>query len=343
MRRTIPALLLLILLAGYGAVHVHRSTAPHRASPSEGAVPPLVFYTAVGATTPQLPFWAAVRAGWPRGMRLETRFWKDLDDLRGVILAGRGDIWLGHVEGFAQAAVRGAPVTLVAVTGWRKFHFLTADPKVHSMRELSAIIERAGTGLAVTPPDSPAFALLEDMARRGGPGFTLTRHEPRQLALEVMRGDVRHMIAPEPLATVLRMKNPELREVACLEEVYARYNGGPGMLPLAGIAVRTGLLRERPEVVRELVRAMARSAAAWQVTAKKTGRVPEEALDALPPETLRELGRETLRRSLAHDPLRVVPAAEAREDVLAYLAVVLPEAAGKGVSRLPAAFFGELK
>lgn len=339
MGRVFGGVLLLLLLAGYGLLNLWQSGSFATNARREAMAAPLVFYTAMGATTPQLPFWAAVRGGWPAGRRLETRYWKDLDDLRGVMMAGRGDFWLGHVEGFAQAARHGAPVTLVAVTGWRKFQVLTVAPDVNSLTDLAVLLARTGEELAVTPADSPAFALLEDMARRGGPPFVATRHDTRLLALRLLRGDQRHVVAPEPLASMLCEKLPALRRVASLEQEHARYAGGSGMLPLAGLAVRTDLLREHPALVAELLSAMVAFGAGPSAAVPEEHRV-QRYLDLLPADTVREIGDPVLRRSLDHDPVRVEPAAAVRGEVLRYLSLVMPEGEGGGAPRLPDIFFG---
>lgn len=332
MRRSLVILLLLLLLGGYGVLVLLRS-----ASPPGGAEPGresarLVFYTTHGATTPQIPFWAAVRQGWPRGMSLETRTWKDLDDLRGVVLAGKGDIWLGHIEGFAQAALRGAPVRLLAVTGWRKFYFLSDDPEVKDLPSLAAVLARDAAALAVTPPDSPALGLLENIARRQGPSFPLTRHAPRQLSLEVLRGQVHHVLAPEPLVSLLMLKAPGLRVVEGLEAAHARYCGGPEVQPIAGLAVHADLLARHPALVRDLLTRM-------QAAARELAERPAEALAVLPPEVAGELGQEVLAQSMSRDLLRVAPASEARDAVLAFLALVMPQDLQREGAGLPEAFW----
>ncbi len=332
MRRVAVPLLALAALGIYGLFLLISAGYPEAKKMGKS----LVFYTCTGATTAQAPFWAAVRGGWMPGLNIETQFWKDLDDLRSTMLAGKGDVWVGHTEGFAQAAAHGAPVTLIAVTAWRKFYFLTADPHVATLEDLSARLARTGERLAVAPPDSPAIAILHDLQRRGGPSFKISRHMPMQLALEAIRGTVNQVIAPEPLATMLMIKRPELRVHFCLEEEYSRRTGGNGMLPLAGVAVRTSLLRTHPVVVARLVEAM-RTWADRQ-TEDSAGNA---VLSVLPDATLRELGTDTIRRSLRNDPLRVVPAWKAREDVLSYLSVVLPKSPGGTGKDLPPSFFME--
>ena len=135
MKRLIP-LLVFLALAAWGGLSLLKK---------EGAAPPsgsgqtvLSIYTTGQATTPQMPLWKAL-AEQDLGFTPEIHYWKNLGDLRGALLAGKGDIWVGHVDGFAQAALRGAPVRIVAVTGWRKFYILTSRPDIHTFADLSAL------------------------------------------------------------------------------------------------------------------------------------------------------------------------------------------------------------
>ncbi len=323
---------LLFSIAAYGGFHLIV-----KQGQKEGAGGPVVaFYTSAGATTAQAPFWAAVRTGWPSPMTLETHYWKDISDLRNTMLAGKGSVWVGHIDGFAQAAMKGAPVTLVAVTAWRKFHFLTTDDEVTTLKSLASKLSASGEQLAVAPHDSPAFAILSALEQQGGPQFSLSRHAPRQLMLEAVRGNARHVLVPEPLATLLLQKRPQFRLVTCLEEEYSRMTGGNGMLPVTGIAVHADMIRDHPAEVARLVSAMTE----W--ADKQTQSTAADAVLAVLPESaIKEWGVETVRDSITRDPVRVVPAWSAREDVLAYLSVVLPEAVGTQGVKLPKSFFLE--
>lgn len=328
-RKFLLPLLCLALLAGAGvyALLRHNAVPPSAASDKKS----LVFYTATAATTPQIPFWAAVNAGWPKDRSLDVQYWKSLDDLRGVILAGKGDIWLGHLEGFAQAASRGAPITLIAVTGWKKFYFLSTDPDVSNLDSLAQTLAAKSERLGVAPPDSPALAVLEEMVRRGGPAFSVARAAPQQLALDLMRGTERHALLPEPLVTILMGKNPKLRLVAGLEEEFARRYGGPARLPLVGIAVRTSLLKEDPALVRELVTAMQAASARLQGD-------PKAAVAALPGSIVQELGADVLERSMARDMVLAEPAWAVREEIVNFLRMAAPEFAPSGKNPPPAFF-----
>ncbi len=306
---------------------------PPAAQAAQEAAKPVVLYTAVSATTPQIPFWAAVKAGWPQGRTLDVRYWKNLDDLRGVILAGKGDIWLGHLEGFAQVAARGAPITLVAVTGWKKFYFLSTDPAIKSLDELAKNLAAKGERLGVAPPDSPALAVLQEMAKRGGPVFPVALAAPQQLTLEILRGSVRHALMPEPLVTVLLAKKPDLRVLASLEEEFARRYGGPARLPLVGFAVRTQFLRDNPALMQSLVAGM-------QAASKKLEHDPKAAVAALPDSVQKDLGPAVIEQSLRRDLVLAEPAWAVREEVLRFLRLAAPEFAPQG-KEPPKAFFME--
>ena len=278
-----------------------------------------VLYTAVTATTPQIPLWAAINAGWPGHSALTVEYWKTLDDLRGVMLAGKGDIWVGHLEGFAQAALRGAPVTLLAVTGWKKFYFL--GPKTSpatDMETLAAELRQANLPLALAPQDSPALAILENIKQRGGPNFAIAAMQPQQLMLETLRGARRYALLPEPLVSTLLAKQPQIRIVAGLEEEYARLHGGQARMPLVGVAVNTHFAEREPETVRRLLTAM-------QDQAVRLAASPEAAIAALPKTVRNSVGEETIRTSLPRDLICAVPATDAKEEIAAFLRMVLPQ------------------
>lgn len=262
---------------------------------------PLVIYTATAATTAQAPLWGAIADGWAKDRNVEIRTWKDLDDLRGVILAGRGDVWVGHLDGLAQAARRGAPVALIAVTAWsEKFRFLTADTGVGDGKALVSALANRGETLAVVPQGSPAHGFVE-----GIPGLRLQPMSPQQAGLELARGSLRHLMVPEPLASALIAKFPTLRRAGSVADLAP---AEPGGLPMAGVAVRAGLLAEEPELVAGLTDGM-------RIWAAKHATDPAAIAAILPPETRSAVGEVVLTESLRYDPLIVASAADARDAV----------------------------
>ncbi|MDR1241920.1 MAG: hypothetical protein LBM00_03920 [Deltaproteobacteria bacterium] len=315
------------------AVMVLFPGSPSRAA--ENPEKPLTLYTAMTATTPQIPLWAAIRSGWPAGRELVVEYWKTLDDLRGLVLAGKGDLWVGHLEGFAQAALRGAPVTLVAVTGWKKFYFVTTDyaDSPRTLEDIAEALRKEGLPLAVAPQDSPAIGILEELARRGGPSFAIEPMPSQQAMLSMLRGSRSCVLLPEPLVSALLAKKSSLRIAASLEiEISGRF-GGSGRLPLVGVAVKSSLVRDNPLLVRELVRAMEKAAL------ELAGRPAEEAVAVLPQSVREAFDSKVLEASLSRDLIFVLPAHEARAEALSFLRMVLREGRDSAGLTLPETFF----
>lgn len=291
--------------------------APAHAAASSKEV---VLYTALTTTTPQMPLWGAVRQGWPQGRALRAEYWKNIDDLRGVVLAGKGDLWVGDLDGFAQAAMRGAPVVLLAVTGWRKFYFIGPNDAPADMAGIAEKLRSSEQALAVAPQDGPAIGILEETARRGGPSFNLAAMAPQQLMLEALRGAREYALLPEPLASALLAKKPSLRVAANLETEFARLFGGPARLPLVGVAVHADFAKENPELVRGLLTAM-------QNNAEEFAGDVDKALAVLPEAVLKTLGRSVIAASMERDVILVVPAAAIRNEIKNFLRMTFPSSA----------------
>lgn len=297
--------------------------AAERGLAAENPPQELTLYSALSATTPQMPLWGAVRRGWPGpGRQLKVEYWKSMDDLRGLLLAGKGSLWIGHLEGFAQAARRGAPVTLLAVTGWKKFYFVgrEAPPPAAGglLAALAADLGAHGQALAVAPRDSPALSLLEEIAGQGGPVFKTAALSAPQLMLEMSRNAWRYALLPEPLVSVLLLKDPSLRALAGLEDEFAGRFGGPARLPLAGLAVHSELAAACPELLEELLDKM-------RAAASDMAKDREAAVAALPAEVLSSLGKEAALASLERDLILSLPARDIEDEISSFLRLVLPE------------------
>jgi NitT/TauT family transport system substrate-binding protein len=339
-----PKALTLGLIALYSLLAVGFFTFPPilRAQyEAKGKAPEKIeIYTALTATTAQIPLFGALAQGWPgRGIPVEINYWKNLDDMRGLMLAGKGHIWVGHLEGMALAASRGAPVSLLAVTAWKKFFFLSGPIAIspdetiipQNPMELSEALSAAGLPLMVTPQNSPAGGILERIARKGGPSFKISGLPPQQLALELAAGRQKAGLMPEPLATAALSKNPELRVVGSLEEEYAALFGGPPRLPQAGVAVNLSLARDNPELVAALLEAMVGSL-------EKLGGDKAKAIALLPPESREALGEGIIMNSLSRDLLLASPAFEAKEEIFSFLCLAAPQICPEAIPNLPESF-----
>ncbi len=305
--------------------------------PQDKPLHALRLYTSSGVTTPQLPLLKLEEEGYFKkaGYTLEKEFWKNIDDLRGLILAEKGDIWVGHIEGFLQAFQQNQSLTLVAVTGWKKFYLLSADPEINSLDALLRNLAEQKLPLSVAPVDGPGLAVLRAiMERRAGQFPSVKQPElagkaSQQLSLELMRGDVSCGMLPEPLVSVLLRKNPKLHVVAGLEDEYSAAFGGPARLPLVGIAVNRGLAEANPLFVQQLALDLKKSA-------EELSRNPEEALKLLPEELRKDMGEETLKESFSRDMILAEPAWMITDEISSFWKLIAPQLLMNG--RLPKKF-----
>ncbi|KMY66234.1 hypothetical protein AAU61_17255 [Desulfocarbo indianensis] len=315
MRRLIPWLMVgAVLAVGLAGGYFALRGADERqlVFGSDPALPTLSFHTTGLATTPQIPFWAGVASGEITSLcNIEVSLWKDLDSLRALLMAGQGDLWLGHSEGFAQAALQGAPVTLLMVSGWRKFFFLSRNPADEGLVSL------AGVEMPFTPPGSPAVPVMRKLETMGLPAMRYLPFEPRRLALALSGGVVDRALAPEPMVSRLLSKNPDLRIVASVEDEYGRLTGLPARMPIAGLAVNRETLQRHPRLIARLVEIMRR-------TARQAAQAPDKGLSFLPAQFEKFISKQEVRRSLERDVVLAVPGREAEGELKQYLALLLP-------------------
>ncbi|ABA88112.1 ABC transporter, periplasmic substrate-binding protein [Syntrophotalea carbinolica DSM 2380] len=315
MKKTIALLLLVlaVLTAAGGYLAWHETASDELVFGTRADLPTLTFYTTGLATTPQLPFWSAVRNGkLLHYCNLRVRTWKSTDDLRGLLLAGKGDLWLGHVEGFYQAHQAGAPVQILTVSGWKKFYLLSRNPAVKKLADLN------GRELPYAPAGSPAVPILEAVATNAENDIRYQPFEPKQLAMALLRGNVQTALAPEPLVTNLLTKVDGLRIVTSVEELYGQRTGSPARLPLAGVAVNRHTAERLPGVVEKLVEEMISASQRLESN-------PEEGIDARPKVFGQFVSRDTIKQSLSRDLILTRPANQIPEEIQAYLTTLNPE------------------
>jgi NitT/TauT family transport system substrate-binding protein len=247
----------------------------------------------------------------PALCNLRVHLWKDLDSLRAVLLAGKGDLWLGHCEGFAQAALQGAPVSVLVVSGWRKFFFLSRNADDRDIASLT------GKVIPFTPVASPAVPVMRSLAQRGGPSMEFQPFEPKRLALALSAGTEQRALAPEPLVTTLLTKVPDLRIVGSLEDLYGRITGGPARMPIAGLAVNLNTVRAHPRLIAKLVEVIRKQALVVEKLEDKGARF-------LPAEFQGHVSPEMVISSLQRDLVLVRTGQQAAPELKAYLSMLLP-------------------
>ncbi|WP_300668615.1 ABC transporter substrate-binding protein [Desulfoluna sp.] len=294
-------------------------TPPVQAAPASGLhlgnnpdLPTLTFYTSGLATTPQLPLWYAARKGnLLSHCNLEVKVWKTIDDLRGNVLAGKGDLWLGQTHGFVQAARRGAPVKLLAVTAWRKFYLVSTDEtRLH-------FADYQGETLSYAPTGSPAVPILQSILKSDRP-IRFKPGQGRQLAMLLMKGKITAALVPEPMVSILTMKVPGLKVGENVETLYGNVRQSKPRMPIAGLAIHTKLLTQHPGLAEAILDEL-----------KKAGEAlaqhPEDGAAVLPEAFTRFVTPELVTASLKRDAILVERAREVQSELKAYLDVILPD------------------
>lgn len=275
-------------------------------------LPTLTFYTSGLATTPQLPLWhAAAKGDLLSHCNLEVKVWKTLDDLRGTILAGKGDLWLGHTEGFVQAGMRGAPVKLLAVTAWRKFYLVSTDEtRLH-------VKDYLGSELAYAPTGSPAVPVLRS-SLDGAESIRFKPGEARQIAMLLMKGELTAAVVPEPMVSMLEMKVEGLKVGESVEALYGKTHGGEPRMPIAGLAIHASVLEDHPGLAEHILASL-----------KTSGRVlaehPEAGIACLPKEFSSFVKPKIIAASLKRDKVLVKSAREVKGEIDAFLKTVMKE------------------
>ncbi len=273
-------------------------------------LPTLTFYTTGLATTPQLAFWHAVNQGSIlERCNIRVCLWKNLDDLRGILLAGKGDLWLGHTDGFVQAARRGAPVQLMITSGWRKFYLVSRDPGKIRFADFR------GNTLAVAPPGSPAMPVLEKMMGKEDKQISFVSHEPRQLAMKLAKGMVDAAVLPEPLVSVILGKVNDLVPGENLESAYGRFCGGEPRMPIAGLAVNAGTAEKYPGLIRFIEGEILDHSRQIQDH-------PREAVRTLPAQFRSFVREEAVVRSLDRDLVFAARSLDVKAEIMDYVFLI---------------------
>jgi NitT/TauT family transport system substrate-binding protein len=310
---------LLVLVGAGGFLAMKKNDHDGFVKGNNPKLPCLTFYTSGLATTPQLAFWHAVVKGRIlEKCNIRVKLWKNMDDLRGILLAGKGDLWLGHTDGFFQAARRGAPVKLMVTTGWRKFYLVSVNSDKTNFKDFQ------GKTLAFAPPSSPAVPILQAIARKDTDKILFLSHEPRQLAMKLVRGDLDAALVPEPLVTTLLQKVKGLKVTASVEDAYGLHTRHLPRMPIAGIAVNTGTLDKYPELMAFIAKEIMQQGEVLKAN-------PLAGVESLPFEFESFVSKKFVADSLTRDLLTVELSHTIENEILDYLAIIKPNVPTQGL------------
>ncbi|MDR1909544.1 MAG: ABC transporter substrate-binding protein [Spirochaetaceae bacterium] len=151
----------------------------------------------------------------------------------------------------AKLAASGVPVQIAAIVGNGMLSLLTSDPEIRGIADLRGQSVEV-TGRGATPEYVFRRILLAwglDPDRDLTMTFTLSYPE---IAQSLIAGRLQSALLPEPFATMARLGNPALRQVADIQEEWVRA-GGPANYPMIALVVNRDFAGANPGAVRTLL------------------------------------------------------------------------------------------
>lgn len=262
------------------------------------------------ATTPVLPLYALKRTD------MEFREWNSTMAFQSLLLSGDGEIWVGHLEGFARAYAHGAPLRLLAVTGWRKWQILSKRAKAEFPKDFQV------DGIAFAPSEGAGLFLLKALLREQGVDMEVRPMEMRVALLKALDGRLDSLMLPEPFATTLMAKDAGFRRIGSLEEYYGRCRNRADEVPWAGIAVNSKWADSHPEEVDGILADIVENGSLL------SGMKASDIAEFWPSEKAESTGisREAVASALEYDKVKVVAAEDMVEDIREFLQVIVPDA-----------------
>ncbi len=267
----------------------------------------LEIYVNPSTTTPQFQWLQATKeiendASLPR---ITRKHWRSQAQLHSLMLAGQGDFWIGSLDSMAKCRAKGAPVKLLAVTGWRKWS-LIGSQSITDWRQVVSTIP-----VLTAPPENPAAPLLSRMLQAKGipqPHFLFC--EPKHLALQMITSKASMALTASPMTEAILTQNEQLKHIASLEEIKADSFGGDARIPWAGIAYNENTVsRETADnILSHLLDAE-----------KVLHDLSIERIIALWPEEYHQtISQEKLQLSLNQDIILCIPASKIKKEIMEF-------------------------
>lgn len=302
---------LLAVLALWGGYVAFKGNSSLYIEGDDPSAPTLDLYTSGGVTTPHIALFAAIRNGDTRGIfNFRIHLWKNPDDLLSNVVAGNGDLWVGHTEGFAVARLRGAPVMMYLFTSFNKFYILTSE-SIGGLSDLRGEI-------AFAPPGSPARAMFEKILNMQIAGIRPVPYQGRELGLLLASGRVKCAVIPEPLVSLALAKNSGLHVAGNIEDLFCRSAGIDGPVPVAGIAVNEKTAKRYRDRFAALQRAIIERSRVIEHEGRGAARyIPDYCRGDIPGVIAAE--------SLLRDRVSARAAYDLKSELGAYLNTVYPE------------------
>ncbi|MBS3901808.1 MAG: ABC transporter substrate-binding protein [Dethiobacter sp.] len=245
------------------------------------------------------------------------------------VISGEADIAIVSTNLAAVLYNRNVPYKLAAANVWGVLHLVSSE-NIRSWQDLRGKeVHTFGRGLT---PDIVFRYLLSENGLNPERDVTLRYlGSGTELAQAMIAGRVRTAVLPEPAATQVIMRRPDVSPVLDLQQAWAMATGLGLSYPQASLLISNALLNGYPEFVERFLSEVAQSAE-WVNNNRNTAGVWAEELQT-------GMTARVVENALPRANIRFVNAREARAAIEAYLRVLRdfsPETVG---GRLPSETF----
>ncbi len=182
------------------------------------------------------------------GIKVETEILPSPTEAIARLTSGEADVVAMPVNTAAAIYNKGVDVRLAAITGEGMLYLMssypggTSDPE--SFRGRTINIPGAGSS-----PEYVTKYVFEKSGIAPGSGidFDFSLNVASQLAQMVIAKKVESAVLPEPFATMVAMKNPEVKRVMDLQSAWSSLSG-QGNYPMTALLIRGKFLEDHPRV-----------------------------------------------------------------------------------------------
>jgi len=244
------------------------------------------------------------------------------DTLATAVMKGEPDIAIVPSNLAAQAYNKGLGYKLVGTTGLGALYLISTEGDME-LNELSGKeVYNIGSGLT---PDIVFKAILKES---GISDVTLSYvGGATELAPAILGGKAKYAVVPEPALTTILNKNPNIKVIASLNDLWKEKFNSESGFPQASLIVKETLINEDKDFINNLIEEISNSinwvnknnkdAATYSI---ENGSQVEEAI---------------LEKSISNSNITFIKAKDNEEDYMAYFQVLESENAKSIGDKLP--------
>lgn len=241
------------------------------------------------------------------------------------VLSGEIDIASFPANLAAKIYNRGAPYVLGGITGYAAFSVLTLREDTASFKDLR------GKTLYNVGKGANTEILVNHLLLANGidPEKDITldyRYSHLEIAPLLISGKIDLALLPEPFASMVRMRNSSVRVAADIQKEWKKIHGEASAVPVSVVIIKRAILETHPEAAAAFFREYAEAVKWINANPSEGGALAEKYM---------ELPAAVTSAAIGNLNLVFIPAADGREEMEAYLTVLMAVDADSVGGKLP--------